>query len=79
MKDLLDGIKASLLGDFKNLIEDDIVKIAKIDPLNVPPGIFLKDNEDLAEKASQINVSILQDFLYAKVVKLTNTISPVEY
>jgi hypothetical protein len=55
VKDLPDERKASLLGDFKDLIEDDIVKIAKIDPLSIPPGIFLKDNEDLAEKASQVD------------------------
>lgn len=55
VKDLPDEIKASLLEDFKDLIEDDIVKIAKIDPLSIPPGIFLKDNEDLAEKASQVD------------------------
>jgi hypothetical protein len=58
VKDLPDEIKASLLGDFKDLIEDDIVKIAKIDPLNIPPGIFLKDNEDLAEKSSQMDYDI---------------------
>jgi hypothetical protein len=61
VKDLPDEIKASLLGDFKDLIEDDIVKIAKIDPLNIPPGIFLKDNENLAEKASQMDYDIDED------------------
>jgi hypothetical protein len=55
VKDLPDEIKVSLLEDFKDLIEDDIVKIAKIDPLSIPPGIFLKDNEDLAEKASKVD------------------------
>ncbi len=61
VKDLPDEIKASLLGEFKDLIEDDIIKIAKIDPLSIPPGIFLKDNEDLAEKAPQMDYDTDED------------------
>jgi hypothetical protein len=61
VKDLPDEIKTSLLGDFKDLIEDDILKIAKIDPLSIPPGIFLKDNEDLVEKSSQMDYDIEDD------------------
>jgi hypothetical protein len=35
-----------------DLIEDDIANIATIDPLFIPPGIFLKENENLAEVSS---------------------------
>ncbi len=48
VKNLPDEIKAPLLGDFKDLIEDNS-KIAKIDPLNIPPGMSLKVSADFDE------------------------------
>ncbi len=45
---------------FKDLIEDDFVNIANIDPLIVPPGMFLKDNGYLIEKSSQTECDTLE-------------------
>ena len=50
IKDLPEEIQKVLLGDFKDIIEEDISKIAKIDPLEIPPGIFLKNEAHLDQK-----------------------------
>ena len=54
VKNLPNEIQKTLLGDFKDIIEDDIVEIAKIDPMNVPPGIFLKNNTDFEKKDKKL-------------------------
>ena len=53
IKDLPEEIQKVLLGDFKDIIEEDISKIAKIDPLEIPPGIFLKNEAHLDQKKNK--------------------------
>ena len=54
VKNLPNEIQKTLLGDFKDIIEDDIAEIAKIDPMSVPPGIFLKNNSDFDNKNKKL-------------------------
>ena len=63
VRDLPNKIQKTLLGDFGDLIEDEIAKIAKIDNMNVPPGIFLKNSSDFKKKDKKLDNSTTTGYI----------------